>query len=99
MKTSLRIDQTIQSYVSMVCTYMEGEMLLNELPFPLPTPSIFNLDQIKALTVDNLVSENGAALSFADLEIKPLKLKGYPTEFLVCYREAIFWLYHQREDG
>ncbi|KAF7081350.1 hypothetical protein CFC21_085301 [Triticum aestivum] len=62
------------------------EMLLNKVPFPLPTPSIFNLDQIKALTVDNLVSEN--ALSFADLEIKPHKLKGYPTEFLVCYRKG-----------
>ena len=35
------------------------EMLLNKLPFPLPTPSNFNLDQINALTVDNLVSENG----------------------------------------
>ncbi|KAE8792003.1 NADH dehydrogenase [Hordeum vulgare] len=62
------------------------EMLLNKVPFPLPTPSIFNLDQIKALSVDNLVSEN--ALTFADLEIKPHKLKGYPTEFLVCYRKG-----------
>lgn len=29
-----------------------------------------------------------AALGFADLEIKPHKLKGYPTEFLVCYRKG-----------
>jgi hypothetical protein len=35
------------------------ELLLNKVPFPLPTPSNFNLDQINALSVDNLVSENG----------------------------------------
>ncbi|KAM0913322.1 hypothetical protein ACQ4PT_012239 [Festuca glaucescens] len=62
------------------------ELLLNKVPFPLPTPSNFNLDQINALSVDNLVSEN--ALTFADLEIKPHKLKGYPTEFLVSYRKG-----------
>jgi hypothetical protein len=39
------------------------EMLLNKVPFPLPTPSIFNLDQIEAYSVDNLVSEDGKALS------------------------------------
>lgn len=38
------------------------EMLLNKVPFPLPTPSIFNLDQINAFSVDNLVSENGEDL-------------------------------------
>jgi NADH dehydrogenase (ubiquinone) 1 alpha subcomplex subunit 9 len=39
------------------------EMLLNKVPFPLPTPSVFNLDQIEAYSVDNLVSEDGKALS------------------------------------
>ncbi|KAG8060742.1 hypothetical protein GUJ93_ZPchr0002g23906 [Zizania palustris] len=62
------------------------EMLLNKVPFPLPTPSIFNLDQINAFSVDTLVSEN--ALTFADLGIMPHKLKGYPVEFLVCYRKG-----------
>jgi hypothetical protein len=37
------------------------ELLLNKVPFPLPTPSNFNLDQINALSVDNLVSEDGKA--------------------------------------
>uniref|UniRef100_A0A0D9VMN3 NAD-dependent epimerase/dehydratase domain-containing protein n=1 Tax=Leersia perrieri TaxID=77586 RepID=A0A0D9VMN3_9ORYZ len=62
------------------------EMLLNKVPFPLPTPSIFNLDQINAFSEDNLVSEN--ALTFSDLGIVPHKLKGYPVEFLVCYRKG-----------
>lgn len=35
------------------------EMLLNKVPFPLPTPSIFNKDQINAFSVDTLVSDNG----------------------------------------
>jgi hypothetical protein len=38
------------------------EMLLNKVPFPLPTPSIFNLDQINAFSVDNLVSKDGEDL-------------------------------------
>ncbi|KAL8160698.1 hypothetical protein V2J09_002235 [Rumex salicifolius] len=62
------------------------EMLLNKLPFPLPTPNIFNLDQINALTVDTVVSKD--ALTFADLGIMPHKLKGYPVEFLTCYRKG-----------
>nr|CAB3448334.1 unnamed protein product [Digitaria exilis] len=62
------------------------EMLLNKVPFPLPTPSIFNLDQINAFSVDNLVSED--ALTFEDLSIMPQKLKGYPVEYLVSYRKG-----------
>ncbi|WVZ73145.1 hypothetical protein U9M48_021489 [Paspalum notatum var. saurae] len=62
------------------------EMLLNKVPFPLPTPSIFNLDQINAFSTDNLVSED--ALTFEDLSIMPQKLKGYPVEFLVSYRKG-----------
>ncbi|EEE58042.1 hypothetical protein OsJ_08874 [Oryza sativa Japonica Group] len=62
------------------------EMLLNKVPFPLPTPSIFNKDQINAFSVDTLVSDN--ALTFSDLGIVPHKLKGYPVEFLVCYRKG-----------
>ncbi|XP_066319879.1 NADH dehydrogenase [ubiquinone] 1 alpha subcomplex subunit 9, mitochondrial-like isoform X1 [Miscanthus floridulus] len=62
------------------------EMLLNKVPFPLLTPSIFNLDQINAFAVDNLVSED--ALTFEDLGIMPQKLKGYPVEYLVSYRKG-----------
>ncbi|KAL6911244.1 hypothetical protein ACP4OV_000049 [Aristida adscensionis] len=62
------------------------EMLLNKVPFPLPTPSIFNLDQINAFATDNLVSED--ALTFEDLGIMPHKLKGYPVEYLICYRKG-----------
>ncbi|XP_022954163.1 NADH dehydrogenase [ubiquinone] 1 alpha subcomplex subunit 9, mitochondrial-like [Cucurbita moschata] len=62
------------------------EILLNKVPFPLPTPSIFNLDQILALTQDTVVSEN--ALTFNDLGIAPHKLKGYPVEFLISYRKG-----------
>ncbi|KAK1257164.1 hypothetical protein QJS04_geneDACA024404 [Acorus gramineus] len=62
------------------------DYLLNKVPFPLPSPTIFNLDQIIAQSVDTVVSEN--ALTFADLGIVPHKLKGYPVEFLIQYRKG-----------
>ncbi|CAN6486060.1 unnamed protein product [Victoria cruziana] len=62
------------------------EFFLRKVPFPLPNPDIFNLDQIESLTVDTVVSEN--ALTFEDLGIVPHKLKGYPTEYLTCYRKG-----------
>lgn len=62
------------------------EIFLNKVPFPLPTPEIFNLDKIQALTTDTVVSEN--ALTFNDLGIVPHKLKGYPIEFLIQYRKG-----------
>ncbi|PON31493.1 NAD(P)-binding domain containing protein [Trema orientale] len=62
------------------------EILLNKVPFPLPNPEIFNLDQILAQTSDTIVSED--ALTFNDLGILPHKLKGYPVEFLTCYRKG-----------
>nr|GMD66920.1 NADH dehydrogenase [ubiquinone] 1 alpha subcomplex subunit 9, mitochondrial [Ipomoea batatas] len=62
------------------------ELLLKKVPFPLPTPSIFNLDVIEALTTDTIVSEN--ALTFEDLGIVPHKLKGYPVEYLIQYRKG-----------
>ncbi|CAI0385912.1 unnamed protein product [Linum tenue] len=65
---------------------MPREILLNKVPFPLPTPSIFNLDKINAISTDTLVSEN--ALTFLDLGIEPHKLRGYPIEFLLSYRKG-----------
>jgi len=65
---------------------MPREILLNKVPFPLPTPEIFNLDQILAATTDTVVSEN--ALTFSDLGIVPHKVKGYPIEFLIQYRKG-----------
>ncbi|KMT05725.1 hypothetical protein BVRB_7g166550 [Beta vulgaris subsp. vulgaris] len=62
------------------------ELLLNKVPFPLPSPTIFNLDQIHALSVDTVVSDK--ALTFADLDIAPHKLRGYPVEYLSCYRKG-----------
>ncbi|XP_024974314.1 NADH dehydrogenase [ubiquinone] 1 alpha subcomplex subunit 9, mitochondrial [Cynara cardunculus var. scolymus] len=62
------------------------ELLLNKVPFPLPTPSIFNLDVINALSSDTIVSED--ALTFNDLGIVPHKVKGYPIEFLIQYRKG-----------
>lgn len=62
------------------------DILLKKVPFPLPNPDIFNLDQINALTMDTVVSEN--ALTFSDLGIVPHKLKGYSTEYLMCYRKG-----------
>ncbi|CAI9288408.1 unnamed protein product [Lactuca saligna] len=62
------------------------ELLLNKVPFPLPTPSIFNLDLIHALSSDKLVSQD--ALTFNDLGIVPHKVKGYPIEFLIQYRKG-----------
>ena len=40
------------------------EILLKKVPFPLPNPDIFNLDQILALSADNVVSENGNSSNF-----------------------------------
>uniref|UniRef100_A0A803PGG9 ABC-type xenobiotic transporter n=1 Tax=Cannabis sativa TaxID=3483 RepID=A0A803PGG9_CANSA len=65
---------------------MPRDILVNKVPFPLPNPEIFNLDQIIAQTSDTLVSEN--ALTFNDLGLMPHKLKGYPIEFLACYRKG-----------
>ncbi|EPS69627.1 hypothetical protein M569_05135, partial [Genlisea aurea] len=62
------------------------EFFLKKVPFPLPTPKIFNLDQIKEFSSDTLVSEN--ALKFQDLGIAPRKLKGYPVEYLIQYRKG-----------
>ncbi|KAK9944971.1 hypothetical protein M0R45_010505 [Rubus argutus] len=65
---------------------MPREILLKKVPFPLPNPDIFNLDQILAQAPDTLVSEN--ALTFNDLGIVPHKIKGYPIEFLIQYRKG-----------
>ncbi|KAL3517748.1 hypothetical protein ACH5RR_020337 [Cinchona calisaya] len=65
---------------------MPREILLRKVPFPMPTPSIFNLDVIEALTSDTLVSKD--ALTFDDLGIAPHKLKGYPVEYLIQYRKG-----------
>ncbi|KAI3829793.1 hypothetical protein L1987_03921 [Smallanthus sonchifolius] len=62
------------------------DIFLNKVPFPLPSPSIFNLDMIKALSSDKLVSED--ALTFNDLGIVPHKVKGYPIEYLIQYRKG-----------
>lgn len=35
------------------------EFLLNKVPAPMPTPTIFNLDAIEALATDNIVSKDG----------------------------------------
>lgn len=40
------------------------ELLLKKVPFPLPNPEIFNLDQILALTQDTVVSQNGTFVVF-----------------------------------
>uniref|UniRef100_A0A5B7AR11 NAD-dependent epimerase/dehydratase domain-containing protein n=1 Tax=Davidia involucrata TaxID=16924 RepID=A0A5B7AR11_DAVIN len=65
---------------------MPREILLNKVPFPLPTPATFNLDMINALATDTVVSAD--ALTFDDLGIVPHKLKGYPIEFLIQYRKG-----------
>ncbi|MBA0845685.1 hypothetical protein Goarm_022508, partial [Gossypium armourianum] len=65
---------------------MPREVLLKKVPFPLPNPDIFNLDQINAFATDTVVSEN--ALTFMDLGIVPHKLKGYPVEYLIQYRKG-----------
>ncbi|KAJ0051680.1 hypothetical protein Pint_01647 [Pistacia integerrima] len=69
---------------------MPREILLKKVPFPLPNPDIFNLDQINALTSDTIVSENGKfiTLTFEDLGIVPHQLKGYPIEYLISYRKG-----------
>ncbi|KAA8543428.1 hypothetical protein F0562_021077 [Nyssa sinensis] len=70
---------------------MPREILLNKVPFPLPTPTIFNLDMISALTKDTVVSAD--ALTFDDLGIVPHKLEGYPIEFLISYRKGKYSLH------
>ncbi|WZZ18637.1 hypothetical protein YC2023_111726 [Brassica napus] len=78
------------------------DFMVNKVPFPLPSPQIFNLDQINALTTDTLVSDKAvfeshsfvfgqwvfSALTFQDLDLVPHKLKGYPVEFLIQYRKG-----------
>jgi NADH dehydrogenase (ubiquinone) 1 alpha subcomplex subunit 9 len=44
---------------------MPREILLKKVPFPLPNPEIFNLDQILAATTDTVVSENGEFKEFS----------------------------------
>ncbi|XVE77998.1 hypothetical protein DITRI_Ditri13aG0108900 [Diplodiscus trichospermus] len=65
---------------------MPREVLLKKVPFPLPNPDIFNLDQILAFATDTVVSDD--ALTFKDLGIVPHKLQGYPVEFLIQYRKG-----------
>ncbi|KAH0909339.1 hypothetical protein HID58_032660 [Brassica napus] len=62
------------------------DFMVNKVQYPLPSPQIFNLDQINALTTDTLVSDK--ALTFQDLDLVPHKLKGYPVEFLIQYRKG-----------
>lgn len=62
------------------------EFLLNKVPFPLPTPEIFNQDYVDSLLADNVVSQD--ALKFTDLGVVPHKLRGYPIEFLFQYRNG-----------
>ncbi|XP_051143550.1 NADH dehydrogenase [ubiquinone] 1 alpha subcomplex subunit 9, mitochondrial [Andrographis paniculata] len=62
------------------------EFFLKKVPAPMPTPTIFNLDLIEALSSDTLVSPN--AFTFEDLGVAPHKLKGYPVEFLIQYRKG-----------
>lgn len=62
------------------------EILLTKVPFPLPVPSMFNLDMIEAVASDTLVSKD--ALTFGDLGIVPHKIKGYPSEFLIQFRKG-----------
>lgn len=38
---------------------MPREILLNKVPVPMPTPVIFNMDAIQALTTDTVVSKDG----------------------------------------
>lgn len=62
------------------------DFLLNKLPAPMPVPTIFNLDAVKAFSTDNIVSKD--ALTFEDLGLAPHKVKGYPVEFLIQYRKG-----------
>ncbi|KAK6164342.1 hypothetical protein DH2020_001206 [Rehmannia glutinosa] len=73
-------------YVKIPFPIAKAKLLLKKVPFPMPVPTIFNLDQIEALSTDTLVSEN--ALTFEDLGIAPRKIKGYPIEFLIQYRKG-----------
>ncbi|PKA55678.1 NADH dehydrogenase [ubiquinone] 1 alpha subcomplex subunit 9, mitochondrial [Apostasia shenzhenica] len=45
------------------------EFLLNKVPFPLPTPNIFNLDQINALTAEDFGSLRGGPYSSNKIEL------------------------------
>lgn len=66
---------------------MPRELLLKKVPFPLPTPTIFNLDQIEALSTDTVVSENGVyqILSILDLYIDFSHLRSHFLKNLCSY--------------
>ncbi|WZZ69716.1 hypothetical protein YC2023_081086 [Brassica napus] len=82
-KAYLKLIRTIDALIAMAGT---RDFMVNKVPFPLPSPQIFNLDQINTLTTDTLVSDK--ALTFQDLDLVPHKLKGYPVEFLIQYRKG-----------
>lgn len=71
------------------------EMFLKKVPFPLPNPNIFNLDQIVASTKDNVVSENGN-LSYIFMSLPPLFLDllwlKVPTLFILLPWHLQLWL-------
>lgn len=60
------------------------ELLLRRLPFPIPAPAMATLDYINSLTMDQVVDP--MALTFADLGIVPVPLRGVAIEYLFSYR-------------
>lgn len=58
---------------------MPREILLKKVPFPLPRPGLFNLDEINAYTSDTIVSDNGWFIT-----IRITMLLAFPIIFIAC---------------
>ena len=80
------------------------DFMVNKVSFPLPSPQIFNLDQINTLTTDTLVSDKGWSffsqkwnelyfMSYLSLTPFIIRLNGYcqPWRFRIWTLSLISW--------
>ena len=65
---------------------MPREMLLHSLPLPILSPSLFTLDEMVRLSIDDVIS--GENLGMEDLGIEPRKLEGVNLDYLRMYRQG-----------
>lgn len=65
------------------------EFLLNRVPTPVPSPTMFTMDYIRSLSFPHIVKPASAAVgTFQDLGITPRPLTGMAIEYLYAYRSG-----------
>ena len=65
---------------------MPREALLKKIPLPILSPSLFTLDEMVRLSMDDVPS--GTELGMADLGIEPRSLEGVNLDYLRLYRQG-----------